>query len=92
MEFKDILKEVVIGKKIRRKHWRKDYFLKGRIVNNDIVDCFGEPFKFKITSFAGTDWEVYEEDSDIKLKAKKIVDELVKPLENLIKKTLERME
>lgn len=65
MEFKDIIKELVRGKKIRRKHWYENYFLKigrnkiGR--NNLIVDCFNKPFSFKVTSFIGTDWEVYKD-------------------------------
>ena len=59
MNFKDILKELVRGKKVRRKHWQGNYFLK--LGKDIIVDCFGKPFQFKITSFTGTDWGVYEE-------------------------------
>jgi len=60
MDFKNIIKELVRGKKIRRKHWHRNYFLKsGR--NNLIVDCSGKPFQFKITSFSATDWEIYKE-------------------------------
>ena len=60
MDFKNIIKELVIGKKIRRKHWHRDFFLKLGI-KDSIIDCFGNPFSFKLTSFSGKDWEIFEE-------------------------------
>ena len=61
MNFQEIMIELKNGKKIRRAHWCKSYFLQKDWKGN-IVEMNGDKnWRIKYQSTQGRDWEVYEE-------------------------------
>ena len=62
MNFTDALKLLSQGKKIRRSHWHRNYFLKMNYKGQILEMNTQKNFPLKYQSTQGTDWEVFEEE------------------------------
>lgn len=70
MEFKEIIKQLELGKKVRRHQWESRSYL--HLVGNEIRNNRSVKVDFcNINSFLAKDWEVYEEES-----IKEIIEEI----------------
>jgi hypothetical protein len=78
MNFQTALILLKQGKKVRRSHWHKHFFLR-MDYKGDVLEMGGHRnFPMKYNSIMGTDWEVFEEFDDT---------ELTQSLLSLIKKS-----
>ena len=75
-DFETALNWLTQGKKVRRKHWCKSYFIKLR--TNCICEMnSSNKFSFKLSSFYADDWELFNEVCVYKKQLIETIDKLI---------------